>query len=113
MEPFTLQYFIYFKLVYTTNIFGICSLSGFCWQHHSCPDPAAQDIIPVDDSQDPNDLEDFELPDQQTLIDAFLHGLCKGSDCEFSGLSHLLASLPDPSLGQGQVEAVPVTVARE
>jgi hypothetical protein len=33
--------------------------------------------------------------------------------CEFSDLSHLLASLPDPSLSQGQVEAVPITVARE
>jgi hypothetical protein len=31
------------------------------------------------------------------LIDAFLHGLCKESECEFCGLSHLLASLPDPS----------------
>ena len=35
------------------------------------------------------------------------------SDCEFCGLSHLLASLLDPSLSQGQIEAVPVTVARE
>ena len=47
------------------------------------------------------------------MIDAFLDGLCKESDHEFRGLSHLLASLPDPSLSQGQVEAVPVTVARE
>jgi hypothetical protein len=42
-----------------------------------------------------------------------LDGLCKESDHEFSGLSHSLAKLPDPSLSQGQVEAVPVTVARE
>ena len=47
------------------------------------------------------------------MIDAFLHGLSKQSDCEFRGLSHLLSSLPDLSLGQGQVEVVPVTVARE
>ena len=47
------------------------------------------------------------------MIDVFLDGLCKESDHEFRGLSHLLASLPDPSLSQGQVEAVPVTVARE
>ena len=105
------KYAIY--LVYTTNIFGICSLSGFSGQHHSRPDSAAQDIYPDNDRLDPNDLQDFELPDQQTLIDAFLRGLCKESECEFRGLSHLLASLPDPSLGQGQVEAVPVTVARE
>ncbi len=52
---------------------------------------------------------------QQALIDAFLDGLCKEleSDHEIRGLSHLLARLPDPSLSQGQVEAVPVTVARE
>jgi hypothetical protein len=100
-------------LVYITNIFVICSLSGFRGQHHSRPDPAAQDIFPDNDCPDPNDLQDFELPDQQTLIDAFLHGLSKQSDCEFRGLSHLLSSLPDPSLGQGQVETVPVTVARE
>ena len=74
------NYVIY--LVYITNIFVICSLSGFHGQHHSRPDPAAQDIIPE-------------------------------SDCEFRGLSHLLASLLDPSLSQGQVETVPVTVARE
>ena len=47
------------------------------------------------------------------MIDAFLDGLCKESDHEFRGPSHLLASLPDPSLSQGQVEAVPVTVARK
>ena len=74
------NYVIY--LVYTTNIFRICLLSGFRGQHHSRPDPAAQDIIPE-------------------------------SDCEFRCLSHLLASLLDQSLGQGQVEAVPVTEARE
>jgi hypothetical protein len=61
----------------------------------------------------PDDLADFELPDQQALIDAFLDGLGKESDHVFRSLSHLLASLPDPSLSQGQVEAVPVTVARE
>jgi hypothetical protein len=53
-------------------------------------------------------MADFELPDQQALIDAFLDGLCKESGHEFLGLSHLLASLPDPSLSQGQVEAVEV-----
>ena len=96
-------YLIYIPLIY--------SFSGFRGQHHSRPDPVPQkipDVLP-----DPDDLADFELPDQQALIDAFLDGLCKESDHEFRGLSHLLASLPDPSLSQGQVEAVPVTVARE
>ncbi len=58
-----LKYVIYF--VYTTNMFGICSLSGFRGQHHSRPDPAAQDNFPDNDRPDPNDLEDFELPDKQ------------------------------------------------
>ncbi len=35
------------------------------------------------------------------------------SDHEFRGQSHLLANLPDTSLSQGQVGAVPVTVERE
>ncbi len=39
--------------------------------------------------------------------------VCKESDHEFRGLSHLLARLPDPRVSQGQVEAVPVTVATE
>ncbi len=39
--------------------------------------------------------------------------MCKESDHEFRSLSHLLASLPDPSLSQGQIEAVPVMVTRE
>ena len=50
-------------LVYITNIFVICSLSRFRGQHHSRPDPAAQDIFPDNDCPDPNDLQDFELPD--------------------------------------------------
>jgi hypothetical protein len=98
-------------MVYTTYIYGIYAFSGFRGQHHSRPDPVPQDI--PDDVPDPHDLADFELPDQQALIDAFLDGLCKESDHEFRGLSDLLARLPDPSLSQGQVEAVPVTVARE
>ena len=89
-----------------------CSFSGFRGQHHNRPDPVPQDI-PDDVLPDPDDLADFDLQDQQVLIDVFLDRLCKESDHEFRGLSHLLASLPDPSLSQGQVEAVPVTVARE
>jgi hypothetical protein len=100
---------------YTWYIFGIYHkyiwyifVSGFRGQHHSRPDLVPQDI-PDDVLPDPDDLADFELPDQQALIDAFPDGLCKESDHEFQGL----ARLPDPSLSQGQVEAVPVTVARE
>jgi hypothetical protein len=70
------------------------SFSGFRGQHHSRPDPVPQDILD-DVLPDPDDLADFELPDQQASIDAFLDGLCKSSDHEFRGLSHLLASLPD------------------
>ena len=71
-------------------MYGIYLFSGFRGQHHSRPDPVPQDI-PDDDLSDPDDLADFELPDQQALIDAFLDG--KESDHEFRGLSHLLASL--------------------
>ena len=99
-------------LVYSIYIYGICSFSGFRGQHHNRPDPVPQDI-PDDVLPDPDDLADFELPDQQVLTDAFLDRLCQESDHEFRGLSHLLASLPDPSLSQGKVEAVPGTVARE
>ncbi len=98
--------------MYITNIYGIYSFSGFRGQHHSRPNPVPQDI-PDDALSDPDDLADFELPDQQALSEAFLDGLCKESDHEFRGLSDLLARLPDPSLSQTQVEAVPVTVARE
>jgi hypothetical protein len=99
-------------LVYTTNTYGIYSFSGFRGQHHSRPDPVPQDI-PDDVLPDQDDLADFELPYQQSLIDVFLDVMCKESDHEFRSLSHLLASLPDPSLSQGQIEAVPVMVTRE
>ena len=81
-------------LVYSIFIYGICSFSRFRGQHHNRPDPVPQDI-PDDVLPDPDELADFELPDPQALIDAFLDGLCKESDHEFRGLSHLLASLPD------------------
>ena len=53
------------------------------------------------------------MPDQQAIIQAFLDGLCKESDHDYRGLSDLLARLPDPTQPEGQIEAVPVTVARE
>ena len=61
---------------------------------------------------DPDDTADFDLPDQQALIDAFTAGLCKESQHDFRSLSTLLATLPDPSTNHGPVEAIPVTEAR-
>jgi hypothetical protein len=66
-----------------------------------------------DHRPDPHDDEDFELPDQQTIIDAFMNGRCKESQHDFRRLSTLLASLPDPSLSHGQVMTMPDTEARE
>jgi hypothetical protein len=48
-----------------------------------------------------------------SLLSQHWQDIIPESDCEFCCLSHLLASLLDLSLSQGQVEAVPVTVARE
>jgi hypothetical protein len=35
--------------------------------------------MPDDHRPDPDDAADFELPDQQELIDAFMTGMCKES----------------------------------
>ena len=71
--------------------------------------------MPDDHLPDPDDTADFELPDQQTLIDAFTAGLSKEGQHDFHSLSALLATLPDPSpsVSQGHVEAIPVAEARE
>jgi hypothetical protein len=69
--------------------------------------------MPNDHPPDPDDTADFELPDQQALLDVFTAGLCKESQHDFRSLSTLLATLPDPSLSHGHVEAIPVTEARE
>jgi hypothetical protein len=69
--------------------------------------------MPDDPLPDPYDAADFDLPDQQALIDAFMAGLSKESQYDFRGLSALLATLPDPSLSHGLVEALSVTEARE
>ncbi len=53
--------------------------------------------MPDDHPPDPDDNADFELPDQQALIDAFTAGLGKKSQHVFCSLSSLLATLPDPS----------------
>jgi hypothetical protein len=46
--------------------------------------------MPDDHLPDPDDTADFELPDQQTLIDAFTAGLSKESQHDFRSLSALL-----------------------
>ena len=51
--------------------FLLCILSGFRGQYHSRPAPTTLDI-PQDDRPDPNDMEDFELPDHNALLE----GIC-------------------------------------
>jgi hypothetical protein len=91
-----------------------CHLAGFRARIQARADPPQRDM-PDDHLPDPDDTADFELPDQQTLIDAFTAGLSKESQHDFRSLSALLATLPDPSpsLSHGHVEAIPVTEARE
>ena len=72
--------------------------------------------MPEDHRPDPHDDEDVEFPDQQSLIDAFMNGLCQKNQHDSRRLSILLASLPDPSLSHGQVNevmAMPVTEVRK
>ena len=98
---------------YMSYIFlSLSIVPGFRGWHQAQPVPTPPDM-PDDHGPDPDDAADFELPDQQELIDAFMAGLCKESQHDCSGLSALLAKLPDPSLSHGQVEAMPVTEARE
>ena len=87
-----------------------CHLAGFRARIKARADPPQRDM-PDNHLPDPDDTADFELPDQQTLIDAFTAGLSKESEHDFRSLSALLATLPDPtrSLSHGHVEAIPVT----
>jgi hypothetical protein len=62
--------------------------------------------IPDDPCQDPNDDADFELPDQQELMDAFMAGLAKESDPDFRRLLQLLSKLPDLSQSHGDVVTI-------
>ena len=82
---------------------------GFRAQIQARAVPPQRDM-PDDHLPDPDDTADFELPDQQTLIDAFTAGLSKESQHDFRSLSTLLATLPDPS--HGHVEAISVAEAR-
>ena len=61
---------------------------------------------------DPVDDADFELPNGNTLVEAFMAGLAKEVYNDYRGLSKLLASLPDPSASRSQPEAVSYSEAR-
>ena len=66
---------------------------------------------PVDLLPDPLDDQDFEPPDQEALIQAFMTGLFKESDSDYHCLSQLLATLPDPN--KGDDESLSAAEARE
>ena len=103
-----LSYDSYILLIFL----NLCCVAGFRGQQHAQPHPTPPDM-PDYHGPDPDDAADMELPDQQDLIHAFMAGLCKESEHDCRGLSALLSKLPDPSLSHGQVEAMPVTEARE
>ncbi len=86
-----------------------CHLTGFRALIQARAHPPQRDM-PDDHLPDPDDTADFELPDQQALIAAFMAGLCKESQHDFCSLSTLLATLPDPSLSYGHVKAKNETV---
>jgi hypothetical protein len=48
--------------------------------------------LPDDSSPDPCDDADFELPDGNELVEAFMAGLAKEVDTEYIGLSQLIDS---------------------
>ncbi len=49
---------------------SLCHLAGFRAQIQACADPLHRDM-PSDHPPDPDDTADFELSDQQALIDTF------------------------------------------
>ena len=51
-----------------------CHMAGFRALLQASPDPPPRDM-PDGHGQDPDNTADFELPDQQALIDAFTAGL--------------------------------------
>ena len=53
---------------------SLCHMAGFRAQLQAHPDLPPRDM-PDDHGQDPDNTADFELPDQQALIDAFTAGL--------------------------------------
>ena len=81
------------------------------FQAHLIARPATSPLdIPDDPHPDPHDDEDFNLPDQQALTDAFFADLSKESDTDYHCLSKLLEPLPDPN--PIQVEVLSVRDAR-
>ena len=54
--------------------------------------------MPDDHRQNPDDAADFELPDQQELIDAFMAGLCKEGQHDCRSLVQKAASCLIPTL---------------
>ena len=81
-------------------------MAGFRAQIQARADPPQRDM-PDDHLPDPDDTADFELPDQQTLIDAFTAGLSKESQHDFRSLSALLATLPDPVMDMSRLSPLP------
>ena len=71
---------------YTYYMKSYCLLAGFRARIQARADPPQRDM-PDDHLPDPDDTADFELPDRQTLIEAFTAGLSK--DC-------LLYTSPSP-----------------
>ncbi len=69
--------------VYALNWFCWFISTGFRGQHFAPPDPGPQDI-PQASLPDPHGDADLELPGQDALIRAFLAGLSKESDTDFS-----------------------------
>jgi hypothetical protein len=55
-----------------------CHMAGFHARLQASPDSPQRDM-PDDYRLDPDESADFEMPDQQALIDAFTAGLCKES----------------------------------
>ena len=68
-------------------------VAGCRGRHQALPDPIPQDM-PDDHRQDPDNAADFELPDHQELIDAFMAGLSKESQHDCRGPRPLSIALP-------------------
>ena len=62
--------------------------------------------LPHDNTPDPFDDADLQLPDGKALVEAFMSGLVKEVDNEYRGLSQLLETLPDPSKSRAVAEAM-------
>ncbi len=95
--------------IYVMAMTSHCHMAGFHARLQARPDPPQCDM-PDGHRPDHDDTADFELPDQQALIDAFTAGHCKASQHDFSSFSTLLSTMPAPSLSHGHVKAKNETV---